>query len=312
MLSEPVQRNGFEWFETADLDLLEQLSLEDGWQETRYTQFGSGSLALRYGVRPLGSGAVHIETFNKAVYVRGCPPAGMLSVGMVLQAEGRCQYGGHDLEPGQLTIMHDSLEISFASGGPCRVLFFDIPIERLHEAARDSLREHYRDPSARVLTSNPEAARRLRRYAAALASESSRDMDFELEPVVVAEIAALTTPTPERDLALNRRTRLVRRAQEFIEAHLSEPLRIDDLCAILGTTYRTLHRCFQETLGLSPLQYVKALRLRRVHSALRSSDPAAATVTNLAHDHGFGHLGRFSHEYRRMFGEAPSLTLQSR
>jgi AraC-like DNA-binding protein len=36
----------------------------------------------------------------------------------------------------------------------------------------------------------------------------------------------------------------------------------------------------------------------------------AASITELAHDAGFVHLGRFSDRYRRAYGESPSQTLQ--
>ena len=43
--------------------------------------------------------------------------------------------------------------------------------------------------------------------------------------------------------------------------------------------------------------------------ALMLADPAAATVTAIATEHGFWELGRFSVEYRAPFGESPSASL---
>ena len=44
--------------------------------------------------------------------------------------------------------------------------------------------------------------------------------------------------------------------------------------------------------------------------ALTAADPATATVTAIANDQGFGELGRFAVNYRRLFGEPPSATLR--
>jgi len=44
--------------------------------------------------------------------------------------------------------------------------------------------------------------------------------------------------------------------------------------------------------------------------ALSRADSARTTVTAIALDHGFGELGRFSVQYRRLFGESPSETLR--
>jgi len=42
-----------------------------------------------------------------------------------------------------------------------------------------------------------------------------------------------------------------------------------------------------------------------VRPAFMRADPAAVTVTGIAIDHGFWELGRFSVEYRALFGESP-------
>jgi len=47
-----------------------------------------------------------------------------------------------------------------------------------------------------------------------------------------------------------------------------------------------------------------------VRRALQRADASTATVTQLATDHGFWELGRFSVSYRRLFGESPSETLR--
>jgi len=51
------------------------------------------------------------------------------------------------------------------------------------------------------------------------------------------------------------------------------------------------------------------LRLSQVRQALLSSRDQFVTVTEVATGFGFAELGRFSVEYRRVFGESPSATL---
>ena len=54
--------------------------------------------------------------------------------------------------------------------------------------------------------------------------------------------------------------------------------------------------------------------LRRVRLARARADLEApgrnTSVTNVAYDCGFSHLGRFAQEYARRFGESPSETLR--
>jgi AraC-like DNA-binding protein len=53
------------------------------------------------------------------------------------------------------------------------------------------------------------------------------------------------------------------------------------------------------------------LRLSQARRALLSSDCNVVTVTEIATGFGFVELGRFSVEYRKMFGESPSDSLRA-
>jgi AraC-like DNA-binding protein len=47
-----------------------------------------------------------------------------------------------------------------------------------------------------------------------------------------------------------------------------------------------------------------------LRSALRQADPALHTVTEIAYDFGFTHMGRFAGEYRTRYGVPPHETLR--
>jgi AraC-like DNA-binding protein len=66
----------------------------------------------------------------------------------------------------------------------------------------------------------------------------------------------------------------------------------------------------REILGVSPRQYVMLRRMQMAHCALQKADPAVARVTDIATEHGFWELGRFSVNYRQLFGESPIATLK--
>jgi AraC family ethanolamine operon transcriptional activator len=63
---------------------------------------------------------------------------------------------------------------------------------------------------------------------------------------------------------------------------------------------------------VSPAYYFKARRLNGVRAELRDGDPASTSVQAVALRWGFWHLGQFSVDYRRHFGELPSVTLRTR
>jgi len=135
--------------------------------------------------------------------------------------------------------------------------------------------------------------------------EVGRAMD---QALVEAMIACLATGDPfaERS-AYRHHARVMRRLEELLYADSEGSLYMDDLCKATGVSYRTLHACCQEHLGMSPKRY---LLLRRMHLAHRALRMGETSVTEIATDYGFWELGRFSVTYRSLFGESPSTTLR--
>jgi AraC-like DNA-binding protein len=103
-------------------------------------------------------------------------------------------------------------------------------------------------------------------------------------------------------------SRLVRRAVQFLEEHASSALTTSDIAAGIGASVRALQAAFRKWRQVTPTEYLRTIRLQRVRDALLQASPST-TVTDVALDHGFIHLGRFSQHYKRAFGESPAATL---
>ena len=82
------------------------------------------------------------------------------------------------------------------------------------------------------------------------------------------------------------------------------------LANLLMVSERVLLRAFQDTYRVSPSRYLRRLRLSEARRALLSAQDRMVTVTEIATLFGFAELGRFSVEYRAVFGESPSVTLR--
>jgi AraC-like DNA-binding protein len=103
---------------------------------------------------------------------------------------------------------------------------------------------------------------------------------------------------------------LVECAEKLALADLDKPLHISALCRALAVSERTLRKAFYRTHGIPPCRHLRMMRLSQARRALLSADPDIVTVTEIATGFGFIELGRFSVEYRKVFGESPSQTLQ--
>jgi AraC-like DNA-binding protein len=94
----------------------------------------------------------------------------------------------------------------------------------------------------------------------------------------------------------------------WIEAHLGEPLTLGRLCQVAGVGARCLQKTFESRRGVSPMRFVTERRLTAAHRRLIHAAPNTS-VTRIALDLGFDHLGRFSQMYKQVIGESPSQTL---
>ncbi|MEJ7806329.1 MAG: helix-turn-helix transcriptional regulator [Telluria sp.] len=77
-----------------------------------------------------------------------------------------------------------------------------------------------------------------------------------------------------------------------------------------GVSVRSLYAGFKEYCGVSPLQYLRMLRLDGARQALLNAPDCH--IASIAMHWGFGHLGRFSMEYKERFGESPSQSVRRR
>lgn len=102
--------------------------------------------------------------------------------------------------------------------------------------------------------------------------------------------------------------RHVRQAEEYLRTYPEQPITVEMLAHHVGVSGRTLYDGFRKFLEVSPMRYLRDLRMERVRADLL--DPAQpASVTALATQWGFFQLGRFAIDYRRRYGESPHETL---
>ncbi|KIC18287.1 AraC-like ligand-binding domain-containing protein [Leisingera sp. ANG-DT] len=99
----------------------------------------------------------------------------------------------------------------------------------------------------------------------------------------------------------------IRRARDYIHANIGEPLSVPAIAAAADCSIRSLQAGFRKHFGLTPMEYVRDLRLDLARYLMLSRSPQTP-VCSIAYDCGFSHLGRFSQLYRARFGELPSAT----
>jgi AraC-like DNA-binding protein len=103
----------------------------------------------------------------------------------------------------------------------------------------------------------------------------------------------------------------VRRAEDFIAAHLGDPLAVGDVAAAAGANLRALQSAFKRARGVTLTQCIQIKRLERFRAELTRAG-GGRSVTEIAYAVGLGHLGRAAAAYRARYGETPQQTLRRR
>ncbi len=101
---------------------------------------------------------------------------------------------------------------------------------------------------------------------------------------------------------------VVRRAEEFMEANLGRPIGMSDVAAECACSRTKLFQAFKKERQWTPLQFLVRRRMERARRRLLA--PAdGVTVSAVSLDCGYPNFSRFAQQYRKLYGETPSMTL---
>ena len=207
------------------------------------------------------------------------------------------------------------------SSGPADFGTMSLPLEEMAAVGEAMAAADLAPPRDPILVNpSPEAVATLQRLHAAAAHLAEHAPEIianpnaahGLEQALIAAMAECLYPASEHEntLAQGQHAIVMRRFRRLLEENPDQPLYIPDLAKAIRISARALRLCCQEHLGMSPKCYLMLRRMNLVRRTLRAAAPGAGSVTDIAMRYGFWPLGRFAVEYRRLFGELPSVTLK--
>ena len=136
-----------------------------------------------------------------------------------------------------------------------------------------------------------------------IAQESALILGAQLLLAADADPVSISDKLPKPSL------RVVRRAENYIMANLTNPIAVSEVTDCSGMSARTVAREFRRHHGCTVKEFIKLRRLEAANRMLLAAVPGETNVTKIALDLGFDQLGRFSADYKQAFGEFPSETL---
>lgn len=308
---------GFASFRCADAQ--EQAEVLLGWNQ-EYYQLSRGAFAGEVQAVRIDGTFVFIESANRLLLQRGnlCP--GAVGIAVPLKLGGSARFCGRPSALDEVYVYSGRNGFEFCSPADHQVAGIALtPQDAQSLSLQTSGARLALDLTLRAHTRSalPDALQATRRFVTEVVRAQARQPVLlehaharaALKDALLANLVALFAVNAEQDSTapeLGARWQLVSRARERIAASPGDPVTVAELCNTFGVSRRTLQYCFQDVLGISPLNYLRAIRLNGARKALRT----ASSVTAAALDWGFWHLGQFATDYRAMFGERPSETFR--
>lgn len=238
-------------------------------------------------------------------------------VGCVLAAPPGSRWCEFDLRPGTVVAYGSGAEHTGVSLPGLRFEFATVTADRLGECAdrigsplelpnRGEVRDLTSAPIApEIFSSMPELA--------AAAARGRASLPRAEDAVLVAVVRALT----ETDHAMPAHRRrgidsrhVVHQCMDYVDATGRIPS-ISELCLAAHVSERKLRQAFIDEFDVPPTRFFREWALTMARQRLRTAGDDGRTVSEIAFDLGFAHLGRFAIFYRELYDETPSTTLRT-
>ena len=117
--------------------------------------------------------------------------------------------------------------------------------------------------------------------------------------------ALLETPTINK----NQDVRRIKEMLNFIHPHFSQSINITQIAQSINLSERECLRCFQKTIGTTPIQYLLKYRISVAAQLLTTTD---MPITMICDDTGFDSPSYFSKIFKRFMGCTPTFYRNSK
>ena len=304
-----------QWFRDAD----EHAEALRRWDQ-RYEQLSSGRFEGRISQTWLEGIQIFHETTREVVDQAGSAWPGAVTVGLVRASSDSASFVARSVAPGDGFIFGSPGEFCLRTARRFEVIGLSVPASMLNAFAQKSgdFQGRSWDSLQPAQLSRSEPLKVLHSLCGTYFDVVSQDRQAFSQQAARSSVrdqllAALTDLRDAQTVdepASGQRRKLVKEVERLVRERCSSPVTALELCQTLRVSRRTLQYSFQQELGVSPLQYLRAIRLNGVRRELKFSFPGAR-VWEVAARWGFWHQGQFARDYRAMFGELPSQTLRS-
>ncbi|MHC8285510.1 AraC family transcriptional regulator [Pseudomonas sp. XS1P51] len=293
------------------------------WPHQMKMQQGGALQSQLYGVF-FGSSALFDLHYGAPVEIDAGDISDYYLIRVTLEGSGMVSLGKQSaiLRKGGLTISSPSERSFIRIDKDCRNLILRVDRQALERQLQVLLNRRLRQPLVFDIQVNAEhqgmaTVRTTLDYICQLYGDASQTLLTSTMGGSLSDylLSVLLTQLPHNysvDLLQDQRQPMphhVKKARDYIEQHLAEPIALAGLAQFCDVSIRTLQNGFTRFLQQTPSDYVRTRRLALVHVALQRAGPTDS-VTDILLRHGVASFGHFAMQYRKQYGCLPSETLR--
>lgn len=304
-------------------DVLEQAAALPMWSQD-YTQLDKGEFSG--SVTSVACEGVQIfrEAMNRSVDELASAPPDSYVIGIPTIVEGDASWCGSKLDKNSLISMDKNEELLFKTSHSSEITAAVISEQRLEEYAETVEKVDLRpliskvnpveklppDIQSRLLAVLYIGTEHLAKNIEAGVSHPNSWRHFE-DSVFSICMQALSAASDNNERHHENRVHryIVKSVREITLRQHCDPITIGEICAALNISRRTLNHAFQQVLGITPVAYMRNIRLHKIRAELQYKSEQLNSIACVASHWGFWHMSLFARYYRELFGETPSETL---
>jgi AraC family ethanolamine operon transcriptional activator len=303
-----------------DVDLQAKALVYENWEQ-RYDQLSGGRFDGSMHEIRFPSFTLIRETSNRVLLQKGCTPQGVFAIGALISMGASGYHCGKSMEMNAAALLEPGTEFEIRTPERFDLVAAVFSLRDLAANLDDQALDYLEldaDLRRSAKTIGPSSARPMsdflqRVYIGALDApdylmipSNLRQMEEEFYGLLVESLQLASGP--EVHAMCPNRESIVRRFRSYLDASPESALNIAEICEEIGVTRRTLQNAAQEVFGISPQNYLKAIRLNAFRRALKVREPHRESIGDVAARWGFWHLSQLAQDYRKLFGELPSQT----
>ncbi len=306
---------------TLDLDSFNPSIMQETVRgsDIEHIQLAHGRFQAHLLSTQLGEERLDYGSYNLPLHALGSMPETHVTLGAVLKSNGFATLNGSKIRRPAMVVVNEGKELDYIMAPASEWLAFQVKRETLELPGMDlpgwlngvvDIEQQDLQP---ILTCLQDSISMLHEINVNNPAIAAPDKFHEkiFAGIHDAFSDALQSTGPDSYGLPNypgKSLKIIKQVIDYFHVYYREPLGIGTMCAELGVNQKSVIRAFLKHYGITPKRYLDYFRLAKARRLITRQSGCLHSITEVAHQCGINHLGRFAALYRDTYGELPSQT----